>query len=100
MKNYSIDKKAILRNAVPLFIISGMLILFSLPFITIGVKSIISNYKYTEYTDVLEYNLTGNNNLAEYKYKHWNTVYGFFYRFGICILFFSLNIFLFDTLLQ
>ena len=25
--------------------------------------------KYTEYTDVLEYNLTGNNNLAEYKYK-------------------------------
>lgn len=69
MKNYSIDKKAILRNAVPLFIISGMLILFSLPFITIGVKSIISNYKYTEYTDVLEYNLTGNNNLAEYKYK-------------------------------
>ena len=69
MKNYSIDKKAVLRNTLPLIIISGLLILFSIVFITMSIKTIISNYKYTGYTIILDHNLVGNNNLIEYKYN-------------------------------
>ena len=69
MKNYSIDKKAVLRSTLGLIIISGLLILFSLPLISMSIKTIINNYKYTEYTIILERTLVGNNNLVEYKYK-------------------------------